>query len=308
MRRILSFILVSVMSIGTIFNTAQATEYPLPPEGSRLIGENIIYKIPDDSTMDLETIAAKYKVGFYAMLQANPGIDAWLPKPGSEIIIPHQMLLPDTKREGIVVNLTEMRLFYFPKGQNKVIVYPIGIGLQGIDTPLMTTSISQKIPNPTWTPTPSIRKRYAAQGVTLPAVWPAGPDNPMGEFALRLAYGSGTYLIHGTNADFGIGLRVSSGCIRLRPDDIKALFGKVAKGERVQIISEAIKVSVEPDGRRYVEVHEPLSKREGEDTKTLPIPLNQSVKAFSTHPNTDTALFEEQYKRRSGLPTQVGRL
>lgn len=308
MNRIISILLLLTLSIIGFAKSALATEYPLPPAGSRLIGENIIYKVPEDSKMDLETIADKFQVGFYAMLQANPDVDAWLPRPGSELIIPHQIILPNTPREGIVVNLTEMRLFYYPKGKNSVIVYPIGIGQQGIDTPLMTTTISQKIPNPTWTPTPSIRKRYAEKGITLPAVWPAGPDNPMGEFALRLAYGKGTYLIHGTNADFGIGLRVSSGCIRLRPNDIRDLFKRVDKGIRVQIISEAIKTTIEPDGRRYVEVHEPLSRTEADDTKTMPIPFPQSVRDFASHPNTDTALFNAQVARRSGLPTFVGKL
>lgn len=308
MKRILSVFLLFTISVLGFSSSAFAKEYQLPPAGSRLIGENIIYTVPDDSKMDLEAIADKFQVPFYSMLQANEGIDAYLPRPGSQVIIPHQLILPDTKREGIVVNLAEMRLYHFPKGKNTVIVYPIGIGQQGINTPLMTTSISQKIPNPTWTPTPNIRKRYAEQGVTLPAVWPAGPDNPMGEFALRLAYGSGTYLIHGTNADFGIGLRVSSGCIRLRPNDIKNLFNSVSKGTRVQIIDEAIKVTVEPDGRRYVEVHEPLTQNENQDSKTLPIPFSSAVKAFATHPNTDAALFDQQVIRRSGLPTFVGRL
>lgn len=198
-----------------------ATEYPLPAENSRLIGENVTTIVPNNNR-PLEDIAARYKIGLLNMLEANPGIDPWLPKAGSELIIPQQMLLPDTKREGIVVNLAELRLYYYPKGENKVIVYPVGIGQQGIMTPSVVTSISQKIPNPTWTPTENIRKRYAKDGVTLPAVIPAGPDNPMGMFALRLAYGKGHYLIHGTNADFGIGMRVSSGCIRLRPDDIEA--------------------------------------------------------------------------------------
>ncbi|SET36815.1 L,D-transpeptidase family protein [Thorsellia anophelis] len=307
MNRILSVFLLFIISALGFATSAHATEYPLPPAGSRLIGENIIYTVPADSKMDLETIADKFKVGFYAMLQANPDIDAYLPRPGSQIIIPHQIILPDTKREGIVVNLAEMRLYHYPKGKNTVIVYPIGVGQQGINTPLMTTTISQKIPNPTWTPTPNIRKRYAAQGITLPAVWPAGPDNPMGEFALRLAYGSGTYLIHGTNADFGIGLRVSSGCIRLRPNDIKTLFQSVDKGTRVQILDDAIKVTVEPDGRRYVEVHEPLTQHEGQDSKTMPIPFSPAVRSFATHPNTDAAMFDQQVVRRSGLPTFVGR-
>ncbi|WP_275556354.1 L,D-transpeptidase family protein [Mixta sp. Marseille-Q2659] len=281
-----------------------ATEYPLPAENSRLIGENVTTIVPNNNR-PLEDIAARYKIGLLNMLEANPGIDPWLPKAGSELIIPQQMLLPDTKREGIVVNLAELRLYYYPKGENKVIVYPVGIGQQGIMTPSVVTSISQKIPNPTWTPTENIRKRYAKDGVTLPAVIPAGPDNPMGMFALRLAYGKGHYLIHGTNADFGIGMRVSSGCIRLRPDDIEALFNSVPKGTRVQIINQPVKYAVEPDGKRYIEVHQPLSRSEQDDPQTMPLPLTKAIKRFINSDESDTALIKAALERRSGMPVLV---
>lgn len=187
--------------IGMLFATclagsltaANANEYPLPPANSRLIGENTTFTVPNDGR-PLEAIAADYKIGLLGMLEANPGTDPYLPLPGSVLTIPNQMLLPDTPREGIVINLAELRLYYYPKGQNKVIVYPIGIGQLGRDTPTMVTSISQKIPNPTWTPTANIRKNYLAEGITLPSVVPAGPDNPMGQFALRLSAGRGSTL------------------------------------------------------------------------------------------------------------------
>ncbi|QHM70889.1 putative L,D-transpeptidase ErfK/SrfK [Mixta intestinalis] len=281
-----------------------ATEYPLPAENSRLIGENITTVVPDDK-QPLETIAARYKIGLLNMLEANPGTDPWLPKAGSELVIPQQMLLPDTKREGIVVNLAELRLYYYPPGENKVIVYPVGIGQLGAMTPSMVTRITQKIPNPTWTPTPNIRKRYAKEGITLPGVVPAGPDNPMGLFALRLAYGSGHYLIHGTNADFGIGMRVSSGCIRLRPDDIAALFNSVPEGTRVQIINQPVKYAVEPDGKRYIEVHQPLSRSEQDDPQTMRLPLTKALKRFMDNKESDGALIDEALQRRSGMPILV---
>lgn len=229
-------------------SVTNAAEYQLPAENSRLIGENSLYVVPNDGK-PLEFVAAKYQIGLLAMLEANPGVDPYLPTPGTVLIIPSQMLLPDTKREGIVINVAEMRLYYYPKEKGKVIVLPIGIGQLGRKTPEMVTSISQKIPNPTWTPTPNIRKIYLKeQGITLPGVVPAGPENPMGLFAMRLAAGAGHYLIHGTNANFGIGMRVSSGCIRLRPDDIKDLFNMVPVGTRVQVINQPVKFSVEPDG------------------------------------------------------------
>lgn len=281
-----------------------ATEYPLPADNSRLIGENTTTIVPNDKR-PLEAIAARYQIGLLNMLEANPGTDPWLPAAGSELTLPQQMLLPDTKREGIVVNLAELRLYYYPQGEGKVIVYPIGIGQQGIMTPAMVTRISQKIPNPTWTPTPNIRKRYAQDGIKLPAVFPAGPDNPMGLFALRLAYGSGHYLIHGTNADFGIGMRVSSGCIRLRPDDIEALFNSVPENTRVQIINQPVKYAIEPDGKRYIEVHQPLSRNEHDDPQTMPLPLSKPLKRFINNEQSDKALIEAALKRRSGMPILV---
>ncbi|WP_067703566.1 L,D-transpeptidase family protein [Erwinia sp. ErVv1] len=281
-----------------------ATEYPLPPENSRLIGENTTYVVPDDGR-PLESVAAAYKTGLLGMLEANPGTDPWLPAPGTKLTIPLQMLLPDTRREGIVVNVAELRLYYYPKGGDRVIVYPIGIGQLGANTPPMVTRISQKIPNPSWTPTPNIRKRYAAEGKTLPVTVPAGPQNPMGLFALRLAWGAGHYLIHGTNADFGIGMRVSSGCIRLRPDDIKALFDSVPTGTRVQIVNQPVKYATEPDGKRYIEVHQPLSHSDRDDPQTMPILLTSGAKKFINSGLSDGQVIGDALKRRSGMPVLV---
>ena len=159
--------------------------------------------------------------------------------------------------------LSYFRLYYFAPESNQVHIFPVGIGRVGRDTPEMETSISQKRPNPTWTPPASIRKDYLAKGIELPAVVPAGPENPLGEYALRLAHGAGDYLIHGTNKDFGIGLRVSSGCIRMEPKDIEWLFPQVKLGEKVTVINEPIKVALEPDRSVFLEAHEPLTRSDG---------------------------------------------
>ncbi len=243
-----------------------------------MVGENRFHVVENNGG-SLEAIAKKYNVGFLALLQANPGVDPYVPRAGSVLTIPLQTLLPDAPREGIVINLAELRLYYYPPGKNEVTVYPIGIGQLGGDTltPTMVTTVSDKRANPTWTPTANIRARYKAQGIDLPAVVPAGPDNPMGHHAIRLAAYGGVYLLHGTNADFGIGMRVSSGCIRLRDDDISSLFANVTPGTPVNIINTPIKVSDEPDGRRLVEVHQPLSKTIGDDPQTLPIELNAAM-------------------------------
>ncbi|WP_435929902.1 L,D-transpeptidase LdtC [Dryocola sp. BD613] len=285
---------------------ANANSYPLPAAGGRLTGQNLFHTVANDGG-SLEAIAKKYNVGFLALLQANPGVDPYVPRAGSVLTIPRQMLLPDAPREGLVVNLAELRAYYYPAGKNSVTVYPVGIGQLGGDTmtPTMQTTVSDKRANPTWTPTANIRARYLANGIKLPAVVPAGPDNPMGHHAIRLAAYGGVYLLHGTNADFGIGMRVSSGCIRLRDDDIKALYKALVPGTPVLIINTPIKTSVEPDGRRLVEVHQPLSKSINDDPKVLPILLNDQMKRFQAAPETDAQIMERAMQHRSGMPVEV---
>jgi L,D-transpeptidase YcfS len=208
-------------------------------------------------------------------------------------------------REGIVINLAELRLYY-PPGKNEVTVYPIGIGQLGGDTltPTMVTTVSDKRANPTWTPTANIRARYKAQGIDLPAVVPAGPENPMGHHAIRLAAYGGVYLIHGTNADFGIGMRVSSGCIRLRDNDIATLFSVIKPGTRVNIINTPIKASVEPDGTRWWKC---INRCQNPSTTTrrLPIVLNATMQTFKDSPQSASDVFERAMEVRSGMPVDV---
>jgi L,D-transpeptidase YcfS len=300
------FSIILALASASLSSTAFAKEYPLPPANSRLVGEMTTYIVPDDGR-SLESIAAQYEVGLIALMSANPGVDPLLPKPGSKLIIPSLVLLPNLPRTGIIVNLSELRLYYYPKDSNSVIIYPIGIGQLGRDTPLMTTKITEKRANPTWTPTANIRKDYASRGIILPAVVPAGPENPMGLFALRLAAEGGTYLLHGTNANFGIGMRVSSGCIRLRPNNIEHLFNIVPVGTQVTIIDEALKYSIEPDGRHYIEVHQPLSRKEDDDPQTLPINLTADSHTFIRDAATNTQMANEAITRRSGYPLDVTR-
>lgn len=302
-RWITFFALVATVALAL---PARANTWPLPAAGSRLVGENRFHVVEDDGG-SLEAIAKRYNVGFLALLQANPGVDPYVPRPGSVLTIPLQTLLPDAPRTGIVINLAELRLYYYPPGKNEVTVYPIGIGQLDSNTltPTMVTTVSDKRANPTWTPTANIRARYKAQGIDLPAVVPAGPDNPMGHHAIRLAAYGGVYLLHGTNADFGIGMRVSSGCIRLRDNDIETLFRVITPGTKVNIINTPIKASVEPDGRHLVEIHQPLSKNIEDDPQTLPITLNASMQAFKSQ--ADGIVMERAMEARSGMPTDVTR-
>lgn len=298
--------LITLLLLGSlgVLNSARAMDYPLPPAGSRLIGQNQTYTIQEGDNK-LQTIARRFNTAAQLILEANNTIAPVNPAPGTVITIPSQMLLPDTPREGIVVNLAELRLYYFPPGENIVQVFPLGIGQLGLETPVTTTRVSQKIPNPTWTPTPGIRARSLEQGIKLPPVVPAGPNNPLGRFALRLGVGHGEYLIHGTSAPDSVGLRVSSGCMRMNAPDIKALFEQVRVGTRVQIINEPVKFSVEPDGKRYIEVHRPLAQVEGENPQMTPISHSADFATFVSQSGSDKALIDKALSRRAGIPVAV---
>ncbi|MGU9932278.1 L,D-transpeptidase LdtE [Enterobacter asburiae] len=303
MKRASLITLLLLSSLGAL-NSARAMDYPLPPAGSRLIGQNQTYTIQEGDNK-LQTVARRFNTAAQVILETNNTIAPVNPAPGTVITIPSQMLLPDTPREGIVVNLAELRLYYFPPGENIVQVFPLGIGQLGLETPVTTTRVSQKIPNPTWTPTPGIRARSLEQGIKLPPVVPAGPNNPLGRFALRLGVGNGEYLIHGTSAPDSVGLRVSSGCMRMNAPDIKALFEQVRVGTRVQIINEPVKFSVEPDGKRYIEVHRPLAQAEGENPQVSPITHSADFATFVSQAGSDKALIEKALSRRAGIPVIV---
>ncbi|MFY7113238.1 L,D-transpeptidase LdtE [Enterobacter cloacae complex sp. SHL020] len=303
MKRASLITLLLLSSLGAL-NSARAMDYPLPSAGSRLIGQNQTYTIQEGDNK-LQTIARRFNTAAQVILETNNTIAPVNPAPGTVITIPSQMLLPDTPREGIVVNLAELRLYYFPPGENIVQVFPLGIGQLGLETPVTTTRVSQKIPNPTWTPTPGIRARSLEQGIKLPPVVPAGPNNPLGRFALRLGVGNGEYLIHGTSAPDSVGLRVSSGCMRMNAPDIKALFEQVRVGTRVQIINEPVKFSVEPDGKRYIEVHRPLAQVEGENPQVSPIAHSADFATFVSQAGSDKALIEKALSRRAGIPVIV---
>ena len=300
-KTMITLALLSALGAST---AAWAVDYPLPPANSRLIGQNQYWTV-QEGDRNLQAIARHFDTAAMLILEANDTIAPVQPKPGTQVLIPSQMLLPDVPREGIVVNLAELRLYYFPPGENQVQVYPLGIGQLGLETPEMTTRVGQKIPNPTWTPTAGIRARSLEKGVTLPAVVPAGPNNPLGRYALRLAYGNGEYLIHGTNAPDSVGLRVSSGCMRMNADDIKALFSQVKTGTPVRIINQPVKFAVEPDGKRYVEVHRPLSQTEGENTRTIAYTLPAAFHAFAEDKAVDDLQLKKAMSRRAGYPVVV---
>ncbi|CBA29460.1 Uncharacterized protein ybiS [Cronobacter turicensis z3032] len=305
MKMKLRTLLVAAFAVVGFCNSASAVTYPLPTDGSRLVGENQVVTIPDGNNLPLEDFAAQYQMGLSNMLEANPGVDPYLPKGGTILNIPQQLILPDTPHEGIVINSAEMRLYYYPQGTNTVIVLPIGIGQLGKDTPInWVTKVERKRANPTWTPTAKMHAEYAAAGEPLPPVVPAGPDNPMGLYALYIGR---LYAIHGTNANFGIGLRVSHGCVRLRNEDIKFLFENVPVGTRVQFVNEPVKATTEPDGSRYIEVHNPLSTSEDQinNNELVPIMLTKAVTTVTSQSDVDQNVVEQAVQNRSGMPVRL---
>ncbi len=191
----------------------------------------------DDTLSD---IARRFNLGYEEIVSANPNVDPWLPKTGTPIVIPTQFVLPDAPRQGIVINLAAMRLFYFPKtkaGQaQKVITHPLGIGRVEWKTPEGITRVASKKENPSWIPTPSIRKEHAKNGDPLPAIVPPGPDNPMGTHVLKLDWPS--YAIHGTDKPPSIGLRGSHGCLRMYPEDIACIYKDIPVGTPVRIVNQ----------------------------------------------------------------------
>lgn len=288
-------------------HSALAVSYPLPPEGSRLVGSPMKINVPERNTQPLETFAAQYGQGLSNMLEANPGVDVYLPKSGSSLIIPQQLILPATVRSGIVINVAEMRLYYYPPEGTTVEVLPIGIGQAGRETPRnWVTAVERKQEGPTWVPTANTRREYAKEGKTLPAMVSAGPDNPMGLYAIYIGR---LYAIHGTNANFGIGLRVSQGCIRLRNDDIKYLFDNVPVGTRVQIIDQPVKYTTEPDGSRWLEVHEPLSRNRAEfqSDRKVPLPYTPAIREFVQGAGVNVGRADSALQRRSGMPVNISR-
>ncbi len=191
----------------------------------------------------LPDIARRFNLGYEEILRANPGVDPWLPGEGRQIVLPTRFVLPHAPREGVVINVPAMRLFYFlppekgqPAGKAVVITHPIGIGKVGWATPEGSTRITQRTRDPVWTVPVSVREEHRRNGDPLPARVPPGPDNPLGAYAMRLGWPS--YLIHGTNKPYGVGMRSSHGCIRLYPEDIEQLFAMLSVGEKVRVVNQ----------------------------------------------------------------------
>ena len=253
-------VLTAVLLSLAAANFSHATTYTLAKSDDSVVGDDqTIETVYEDTLYDL---AAKYSLGSEELIRVNPGVDPWLPGAGKMLIVPGRHILPPGPREGIVVNLPEHRLYYYPKptkrgGPIQVISYPVSIGKMDWHTPLGVTHVIQKQKDPTWFPTDSVRKEHEAAGDPLPARVPPGPDNPLGQYAMRLAVGNGTYLIHGTNNPIAVGLAVTHGCIRMYPVDVAALFPLIPVGTPVRLVNEPVKVAW-IDGELLLEAHPPV--------------------------------------------------
>ena len=241
------------LAVSCAAGSAVALELPLPPPGEDIVGQVQVIKAKYEDTF--ADLGKANDLGYTEMVAANPGVDAWLPGEGSDVILPTRFILPAGPREGIVINLAEYRMYYFPKGRNVVYTYPLGIGREGWGSPITNTSITAKTPNPAWYPPKSIREEHAAEGDPLPTVVAPGPNNPLGPFKFTL--GTPGYLIHGSNKKFGIGMRVSHGCFRMLNNNVLELAGMAPVGTKLRIINEPYKFGVS-GGKVYLEAHAPL--------------------------------------------------
>jgi L,D-transpeptidase ErfK/SrfK len=247
-------------------------------EGDEVFGAVRIIDARHEDTF--VSLARTHNVGYEELRQANPDIDEWLPGEGTKIAIPTFYVLPNAPREGIVVNVAELRMYYFPAdsgpvpegvppGARRVVTHPISIGRMDWATPLGTTTVTGKVANPSWYPPQSIRDEHAARNDILPRVVPPGPDNPLGKHAMRL--GLPGYLIHGTNKPSGVGMRVTHGCIRMFPEDIEAMYKTVPVGTKVNIVNQPVKIGWTAAGQLYLESHPAVSESNVDGENVVPV-------------------------------------
>lgn len=286
---------------------ANAQVFTLPPAGQDVIGDiQMTVANAEDTLLD---VALRHGIGYNAIRAANPAVDAWLPKAGTRIILPNRYILPAAPREGIVVNAAEMRLYYYPKpkpGQPATVeVYAVSIGRGDWNTPLTTTKVVRKDANPAWYPPKSVRAEHAAEGDILPTVVPPGPNNPLGKYSLRL--GLPGYLIHGSNKQFGIGMQVTHGCMRMYAPDIERLYQQVPVGTPVRIVNQPYKAGWSGD-TLYLEVHPQLEGRThttDEDRRLLETAVNGALRMRPGYP-INWGEIEVVQIESSGIPLPVG--
>ncbi len=299
--------LLAGLMLAAVLSPVAASVYSLPPETVDIVGKLEVVKAQYDDTM--ADIARRYSLGQDEIMWANPQVDKWLPGDGTALVLPTRHILPDAPREGLVVNLPEMRLYYYPKtapGERPtVITYPVSVGRMDWSSPLGLTKVSAKAKDPAWYPPASIRAEHAESGDPLPEVVPPGPDNPLGAFALRL--GIPGYLIHGTNRPYGVGMRVTHGCLRMYPEDIERLFPGIPVGTPVRLVNQPVKAALIAD-TLYLEVHPPLEELPLGEAEALQIALAAIDKAAGEgYPGLDEHRALEVVQQARGVPEIISR-
>jgi L,D-transpeptidase ErfK/SrfK len=286
--------------------SAHAQRFVLPAVQEDLIGA--IVSVAASSEETLLDIARRYDLGQDEILLANPSVNRWLPAEGAEVTLPTAYILPRAERTGLVLNVPEMRLYYYPPrtpgGAAVVHTYPVSIGRMDWSTPLGKTEIVEKTKNPRWWPPESVRAEHASEGEILPEVVLPGPENPLGKFAMRL--GLPGYLIHGTNKPYGVGMRVTHGCVRMYPEDIESLYALVSVGTPVAIVDQPIKLGWLGE-LLYVEIHPPLEERKSE--RGLKAAVLDLLRAESEKRPfvLDDAALDAALEVQNGIPTPIGR-
>jgi len=280
---------------------------PYPPRARIIVGKPQTYALGEEDT--LLDVARHFRLGFVEIRAANPDTDPWTPLPGSEVVIPSFRLLPRARQEGIVVNLAQMRMYYFEDPKKDPITFPIGIGREGLQTPMGETTVTRKVANPIWYPT----DRMHEEKPWLPKAVPPGPANPLGTHALHLGWP--TFLIHGSNKPWAIGRRVSSGCMRMYPEDIKVLFDKVPVGTKVTVVDQPILVGWVGD-TLYLEANPSKSQSNdieinGEhEIKPLTDAIKKVIIAAANVPEEkiDWELAEKAVAERRGYPVPIANM
>ncbi|MEO5356709.1 MAG: L,D-transpeptidase family protein [Nitrospirae bacterium YQR-1] len=301
MYHIISTFLISIFVLLTGVNSFAGGTFSLNDPSRQVIGIEQYYQINNDNDT-LHDVAVSYGIGYNAIVSANNGIDPWVPGAGTIVTIPTKWILPEVLDDGIVINLAEMRLYYFFnfKTSKFVKTYPVGVGDEGYSTPLGSHRIVSKVVNPTWKPPKHIRDEFPE----LPSIVQPGPENPLGKHWLQLSVSG--YGIHGTNIPYSVGHRVSSGCIRMYNEQVAILFGYVKPNTKVKIIYEPVKVAKQ-DNKIYIEVHNNYN----EDNITKPDELlalaQKKLSGKDLFKFVDTGLLNDAIKKATGLPTVISR-
>jgi L,D-transpeptidase ErfK/SrfK len=284
-------------------STAFAVVYNLPANGDSVVGSNQVARLKMGDT--LSAFAQRNGVGYYEVLDANPGLDPLRLSSGAQLLVRNQFVLPNAPRQGIVINLAELRLYYYPAGSNNVVIYPIGIGRIGWQTPTGQLSVIQKKQDPDWRVPPAVAADMAKRGIILPEVIPAGPDNPLGRYMMRLSNYS--YLIHSTNKPSGVGRRTSAGCIRMYPEDAEQLFNMVPVGTKVTIVNQPFKAGW-LNGQLYFEAHSPLREQRAEYAGRYNSLWDGAVNTATEGKaaTVDWAKVQSLGKKQTGVPQVVG--